>query len=220
MTKSVRTVGPETPLKHVARILAEERISGVPVVDSEGRVLGVVSEIDILAKERGAARTRFDLLSWLAEWEDTERKAKLKARTAGEAMTHPPVTISAGSPVSRAAAFMVDRGVSRLPVTDVDGKLVGIISCADLVRAFARPDSEIESDIRTDVLDAKSISPNAVRVAVQDGEVTLAGTVESRAVAEGLVSAVERVLGVVSVRSELAFGLRDDEARLSRLARR
>jgi CBS domain-containing protein len=125
MTTEVVTAAPELTLREVARLLAEHRVSGLPVVAADGRVLGVVSEADILARERRAARERFDLLSWLGEWDERTARAKLDARTAGEAMTAPAVTIAAAAPAAKAAAYLVDRGVNRLPVVDAEGRLVG-----------------------------------------------------------------------------------------------
>jgi CBS domain-containing protein len=193
-----------TPLKEVAATLVERRISGLPVVDDEMRVLGVVSESDIVVRERGAGRSRFDLLAWLSESEGVELEAKLRARTAGEAMSQPAVTIAPDAPLSRAAAYMVDRGVDRLPVVDAWRRLVGIVTRADLVRAFARSDTELERDIRQEVADAAFVwcTPGHVGVEIVGGDVTLTGEVESSEVAEQLVAAAERVPGVLSVRAD------------------
>lgn len=202
MTRDVVAVRADTSLKEVARLLAERRVSGAPVVDEEGRVLGVVSEADILARERGAGRERFDLLAWLSEWNGETANDKLAALTAGEAMSTPAVTIRAGESLTKAAAYLVDRGVNRLPVVGDDGRLVGILSRADLVRAFAREDAEIEREIREDVLvHALSIPPGAVEVEVSGGEVTLSGRVETKELGELLLSLTSHVLGVVDVRS-------------------
>jgi CBS domain-containing protein len=207
MSAPVVTFSPGTPLKEVASVLVARGISGAPVVDEGGRVLGVVSAGDILVRERGWGRARFDLLAWLSESESTELEARLHARTAGEAMSHPAVTIPADGPLAKAAAYMVDRGVNRLPVVNAEGKLVGIVSRADLVRAFARSDAELEREIREDVVAGAFLwcSPGHVRVEVSEGDVVLTGEVESRDVAEMLAATVERVPGVLSVRSELRW---------------
>jgi CBS domain-containing protein len=202
MTRDVITAREDTPLKEVARLLAVGGVSGLPVVDESGRVLGVVSEADILARERGAGRERFDLLAWLSEWDAVAAEDKLAARTAGGAMSAPAVTIRAGEPAAKAAAYLVDRGVNRLPVVDEDGRLVGIVSRADLVRAFARDDADLEREIREEVLGrVLSIPLGAVEVKVQDGRVTLTGRVETKELGELLLSLTSRVLGVVEVRS-------------------
>jgi CBS domain-containing protein len=203
MTAPVITVRPNMSLKEVAVLLVEHRISGVPVVE-DGAVVGVVSEGDIVAKEQGVATPAPDgLLAWLFGGDDEEITAKLAARTAAEAMSSPAVTIEPWRNAAAAAALMTDRGVNRLPVVD-QGLLVGIVTRADLVRAFARADWEIERDIRDEViLRGFWMSPEGVRVQVLDGEVTLAGEVENDLVAELLPHEAQRVPGVISVSSEL-----------------
>jgi CBS-domain-containing membrane protein len=205
MTKRVRTVESETPLKEVARILAYLGISGLPVVSPEGRVLGVVSEGDLLYKERGATPAhRGGLLGLLLEWDDGEAEVKLQARTAGEAMSSPAITIGPKASLTEAASLMLDKHVKRLPVLGEDGTLLGIVTRADLVRAFLRPDSEIEREIREDlILRTLWIAPERVNVTVDHGEVSLSGEVESQADAEVLVKLAQRVPGVVTVLSKL-----------------
>ena len=207
MAAPVVTVSPDTPLREVASVLVERGISGMPVVDGQGRVLGVVSEGDILVRERGAGRERFDLLAWLSETEIADLATKLRARTAGEAMSQPPVTIPADGPLAKAAAYMVDRGVNRLPVVDGEGTLVGIITRADLVRAFVRSDEELARELREEVVAGafSGYSPGYVHVEVADGDVTLAGEVESLDVAEQIATRARGVPGVLSVRSELRW---------------
>jgi CBS domain-containing protein len=218
MTQEVATVRADTPLKEVARLLVTRGVSGVPVLDGQERVLGVVSETDILARERGAGRERFDLLAWLAEWNDKTAEAKLGAVTAGQAMSAPAVTIRAGEPVTKAAAYLVDRGVNRLPVVDAEHRLVGIVSRADLVRAFARDDAELEREIREDLLEkALSIPRGAVEVQVRDGEVTLSGRVETKELGELILSLTTRVLGVVDVESHLRWEREDPRWPVPRL---
>src|SRR5581483_5866857 len=170
MTSEVFTVRPDTPLKEVAAALAERRISGVPVVDEEGEVLGVVSEADILFKERGPS-TRTGTLAWLLDPYGFEGRLKLEARTAAEAMTAPAKTIASWRSVSAAAAQMLEQRINRLPVVDERGALVGIVTRADLVRAFVRPDAEIEREIREDVLRQALWldAPERVEVAVEGG---------------------------------------------------
>jgi CBS domain-containing protein len=204
MTTDVATVDVGTPLRDVAAVLAEKRISGVPVV-AEGKVVGVVSEGDILAKERGAPRERGGIFGFLVG-DRAAAELKLEARTAGEAMSAPAVTIEPERPVSEAAATMIDEGVNRLPVVDADEALLGIVTRADLVRAFVRTDAELATEIREDVLlRALWIPPDNVQVAVAEGAVTLRGHVENRATAEMLPGFVQRVPGVVSVLCEVTW---------------
>jgi len=203
MTTDVLTVGSETPLREVAALLARRRISGLPVVD-EGRVLGVVSEGDILVKERGPHAERPGWFGVLFE-DRAAAELKLGARTAGTAMTAPALTIAPDRTVAEAAGVMVDEGVNRLPVVNA-GELVGIVTRADLVRAFVRTDRQLADEIREHVL-LKSlwIPPGNVNVAVDEGVVTLSGEVENRTTAEMLPDLVQRVPGVVAVRSDVTW---------------
>lgn len=203
MTAHVVAVHPAMPLKAVAALLVKHRISGVPVV-REGRVLGVVSEGDILAKERGAVTESGEgLLGSVLGNAADEIRQKLEAKTAAEAMTSPPVTIEPQRPISAAASLMLDRGVKRLPVLH-EGKLVGIVTRGDLVRAFARTDAEIERDIRQEVLlHSFWLAPDDIEVQVRGGQVTLRGRAETELLAQLLPQEVQRVPGVVGVHSEL-----------------
>jgi CBS domain-containing protein len=135
MTENVLTVSPDTPLTVVATRLLEYGVSGFPVVDEDGRVIGVVSETDILYKERSVPE-REGLVDWLTHYPDDPPTAKLTARTAREAMSTPAVTIAPERHVSDAAALMLDLRIDRLPVV-TGGLLAGILTRADIVRAFA-----------------------------------------------------------------------------------
>jgi len=207
MTREVATVGPPEPLRAVAGMLARMNISGVPVVEG-GRVVGVVSEADIVEKEAFALRP-----SRLQRMLGQDRiSAKKAARTAQEAMTSPAVTVSPRLDVARAARLMIERGINRLPVVDAAGALVGIVTRADLVLAFVRPDEEIARELREDVA-ARTLwlDPGDLEIEVEDGEVTLAGEVGMKADARLLKRFAERVPGVVSVRSELRWRIDDAE---------
>lgn len=206
MTSDVVTVRPETSLKDVAAILTERRISGAPVVDASGKVVGVVSEGDILFKERGPSE-RTGLLAWFADPYEVAEQLKLAARTAGEAMTAPAKTIAPWRPVSSAAAEMLDEGVNRLPVVDDEGRLMGIVTRADLVRAFVRTDAEIVREVREKVLERALLleTPETVTVGVDGGVVTLDGFVELRADAELIPTLVARLPGVVDVESSVRW---------------
>lgn len=204
MSRDVVTIDVSAPLRDVAALLAEKRISGVPVV-SEGAVVGVVSEADILAKERGETRERGGLFSFLLDDRATA-ELKLEARTAGEAMSAPAITIGSERSVSEAAGTMIDEGINRLPVVDAEGRLLGIVTRADLVKAFVRTDAEVADEIREDVLlRSLWISPESIAVSVEDGVVTLRGHVENRSTAEMLPEFVQRVPGVVSVLAEVTW---------------
>ena len=211
MSRDVVTVAPDAPLKDVARVLARDRISGVPVCDADGKVLGVVSEADILWKELGLEPARGGLFGWLLDGPEHDDE-RIAARTARDAMTAPAIAVAPHATVAEAAALMVEARVNRLPVVDGD-RLVGIVARADLVRAFRRSDEEIANEIDDDVLlRTLWIDPDAISLVVLDGEVTLGGVVENRTTAELVSAYVRRVPGVVAVHSNLTWTI-DDQAR-------
>jgi CBS domain-containing protein len=205
MTGGVVSVAPGTSLKEVAHILVERRISGVPVVDSAGAVLGVISEADLLVKERGVRESFGGPLAWLFEDVALDERRKLEARVAGEAMTFPAITIESKRPLAAAAALMLEHGINRLPVTEA-GQLIGIVTRADLVRAFARSDADVAHEIRKDVVERSMwLDATSLEIKVDDGEVTLRGRLAQRHTADLLPKLAARVPGVVSVRSELTW---------------
>ncbi len=211
MTKEVLTVAPETTLKAVAALLARARIAGVPVCDPDGRVVGVVSEADILWKETGLLEEPAGVIDRIfgAASGDLER---VTAATAAEAMTSPAITIAPRTSAAEAARLMVARRINRLPVVD-GGRLVGIVARADLVRAFIRTDAQIADEIEEDVLlHTLWVDPDTVSVAVEDGRVALSGQVENQTVARLVESYVRRVPGVVAVHSTLRWQV-DDRSR-------
>jgi CBS domain-containing protein len=198
------TVQPGASIKDAARLLVEHGISGLPVVDAEGRVVGVLSETDLLFKEKGEP----DPPGWLERLLNPfllREREKFEARTVGEAMTAPAETISPRSSVASAAKVMLGAGVTRLPVVR-DGKLVGIVTRADLVRAFVRPDAEIVREIRYAVIERGMwIDSSTLDVKVDNGEVRLAGSLDTRRDAEVLPRLVSAVPGVVAVDSHLTW---------------
>ncbi len=203
MTTKVFAVEADTPLKEVATRMLEYGISGMPVADGD-RVLGVVSETDILFKERSAPE-RDGLVDWLVHYGEDPPQAKLEARTAGEAMTTPAVTIGSGRSVADAAELMLDLRIDRLPVVD-SGCLVGIVTRTDLVRVFTRGDDEVEREIREDgIIKRLWMSSDRVKISVDQGNVVLTGRVDTEELVESIVSFAERVPGVVSVESKLTW---------------
>jgi len=211
MTRSVVTVPLIAPLREVARLLMDNRISGVPVVDVDGTVLGVVSEADLLVKEQGPGAIQHrPLARFLGESKESRaRLVKLGAITAHEAMTSPAVTISSGRPIHEAAAMMTARRINRLPVVD-DGRLVGIISRADLVRAYVRSDDQLAETIRQDViLRILWLDPDQFSVVVKDGEASISGHVERRSTAEMIEHSVTMVPGVVDVHASVSWSTDD-----------
>jgi CBS domain-containing protein len=201
----VVSVSAEATLKDVARLMVEHHISGVPVVDAEGRVLGVVSEADIVRSET-AGTGRAGVLA-RARALAGHRAGVSMPSTAGEAMTSPAVTIRSDRSIMQAAHEIADRGVNRLPVVDEDERLVGIVTRADVVRAFVRPDAEIARELREAVV-GRLVAPDAgaIEVAVTDGVVLLTGDVASSTTARLVEYLASRAPGVVELRSELRAG--------------
>jgi CBS domain-containing protein len=202
MTKDVVTVGPDASLREAAALLAEHRVSGLPVT-VDRTVVGVLSEADIVLRASGGSDSRgLGMLGWLFDPDPHEIKAT--ANTVAEAMSAPAVTISPTRPVHEAARQMVATEVNRLPVVE-KGALVGILTRADIVRAFTRTDSELESEIRDDILRRTFwVEPGSVSVTVVDGRVRLSGKVETDADTEMLPVLVARIPGVVAVEAELS----------------
>jgi CBS domain-containing protein len=218
MTSKVITVLPDTPLREVARLLAEHRISGLPVVDEAGTVVGVVSEADFLAKEQGADAIHHRPLAWLLGESRLTRAqlARLAARTAGEAMSAPAVTIEHWRRIAEAAQRMVKRGIDRLPVVDDNGSLAGIVSRADLVRAFVRTDAELESVIRREVLDDDLwLDSTEFIVDVTDGVASVAGATARHSTADMIARMVATVPGVLDVRTDVSWWFDDSRIRPS-----
>lgn len=211
MASPVFTVRRDTPLKDVARLLIDNGVSGVPVVDDDGTVAGVVSEADFLVKEQGASEIRHRRLARLLG-ETAEAQHQLDvivARTAGEAMTSPAVTIEVSRSIREAATVMTGQRINRLPVTD-HGRLVGIVTRADLVRAYVRTDEELARTIREDVLlRVLWLDPALFDVAVVNGEATIAGQVERRSTAEIIEETVRMVPGIVAINASIGWSLDD-----------
>jgi len=200
MTEDVVSVQPDASLREAASVLVEHRISGVPVVDAEGAVVGILSETDIVMKASGGSE-HGGYLAWFSDSDLTGDK--VAAETVGQAMSAPAVTITPERTTHEAARIMIEDRINRLPVVR-DGKLVGILTRADIVRAFTRTDAELAREIQEDILHRTFwAEPGSVTVGVSDGRVTLAGEVETETDREMLPLFVSRVPGVVAVRTDL-----------------
>jgi CBS domain-containing protein len=200
MTTEVVAVRRDVTFKELAATLRRCRVSALPVVDDTGKVLGVVSEADLLAKEALADA------GVVAEVLHRKDVRKAEGLTAGDLMTGEVVTVSPQDPVEQAARLMHFLKVRRLPVVNSGGELVGIVSRSDLLAVFDRPDE----DIRTDIADAILlheflIDPRQFTVTVEDGVVTLEGTPETAALGRALVRKARHVRGVVAVRDRLSY---------------
>lgn len=184
MTVRVVSVSPETPVRELARLLVEQRISGVPVVEDE-RVVGLVSESDLLPLRE-------------------ERPAR-PVRTAADVMTSPVITLTEKVSVTEAARLLERHRIKRAPVLR-EGRLVGIVTRADLLRPYLRTDSEILAAVE-DSIAAQGLSPRAVRANAFDGVVTVEGEVGSERDRAILLRLVRSVDGVVDVVDRLAVAV-------------
>jgi len=177
MTTSVVTVDRITPYKEIARLLAEHRISGVPVLKMGREVAGVVTEADLLDAEDKVQR-RLHAAASRTWW---PRRQRHPALTAGELMTTPAITIGPHATIPAAARLMNTHHLRRLPVVDEKGKLAGIVSRRDLLSVFLRPDEDIATDVRRLLDEVLLAEPGEADVTVREGVVTLTGTLDPNA---------------------------------------
>jgi len=205
MSTQVVAVKRGASFKEMAASLRQYRVSAFPVIDDDGKVIGVVSEADLLAKEALADDLAGipGVITGILHHKEHEKAGGL---TAGEMMTHPAVTVRPEDPVGHAARVMYSLQVKRLPVVDSAGHLVGIISRADVLAVFDRPDEEILAEITDDVILREFlIDPAQFTVTVADGVVTLQGTPETTDLGHRIVQQIRHVRGVVAVRDQLAY---------------
>ncbi|MCF3178626.1 CBS domain-containing protein [Streptomyces polychromogenes] len=195
MTHTAVAIGREASYKEIVELMHQWKVSALPVLEGEGRVVGVVSEADLLPKEE-FRRTEPVLPGQL------EEASKAGGVLAEELMSSPAVTVHPDAPVAEAARIMAHKRVKRLPVVDEVGMLEGVVSRSDLLKVFLRPDEELEEEIRLSVL-TELMPGAALDLAVQDGVVTLRGRIRDRALVPLLARAVRAVEGVVDVRMEL-----------------
>jgi CBS-domain-containing membrane protein len=205
MTSEVVAVRRDASFKEMAARLRQHRVSAFPVIDENGRVIGVVSEADLLAKEAlsGEQAGIPAAVTGILHHQDHKKSEGL---TASDLMTHPAVTVRPEDSVQHAARLMYSLQVKRLPVVDAGGHLTGIVSRADLLAVFDRSDTQIHAEIVNDViLRDFLIDPAVFTVTVTDGVVTVQGSPETTDVGHNLVTRIRHLQGVVAVRDELAY---------------
>jgi len=207
MTTGVVVVEGRASFKTIVRLLEECRISAVPVVDDIGVVVGVVSEADLLAKERYPHG--HSGLNTVEALRNRTALHKAEGVTAAELMSSPPVTAPLGTTLTEAARLAARAGVKRLPVVDDKGRPVGIVTRSDLLKVFLRPDEEIRHEVAELVQPGVWASPLIVDVTVADGVVTLRGQVQRRSLLAVLARIAEGVDGVVKVECELGWEVDD-----------
>ncbi len=202
MTKTVVAVREETPFKEIARLLHEYRIGAVPVLDADDRVIGIVSDGDLLLKEdAGFQEERF-----LESRRRRAERGKARGLVARSLMTAPAITVEPTVSHREAARLMHRAHVKRLPVVDERGRVLGIVSRSDLIGMFLRDDAEIGREICDDVIGrALWLDPAGFVVRVTDGVVTIEGEVERRSLMPVLSDCIRRVDGVVGVQLRLTW---------------
>lgn len=210
MTPEPVTFQPGTPIAVAARAMAERGFSGAPVVDAEGRLLGMLTEGDLLRRLAAPADAPKSWVAGLFQSASTQadRFARAHGQTAGDAMTRGAVTAEEDTPIETLAKAMEERAIRRIPVLR-DGRLVGIVSRADLIRALLQPAEELAADapderIRRDLTQAMQQQPwidaFAIFFDVKDGVVSFHGYCRNDAVLRGLKVLAETVPGVKGVK--------------------
>jgi CBS domain-containing protein len=200
MTHTVAAIGRKANFKEIVRLMEQWKVSALPVLEGEGRVIGVVSEADLLPKEefRDSDPDRHTQLRRLSDL------AKAGAVTAEDLMTAPAFTVLANATLAQAARTMAHAKVKRLPVVDDVGLLEGVVSRGDLLKVFLRNDEDIAEEVRREVVSYLFRAPSSpVRVQVHEGVVNLTGRVRDTSLVPVAARLVRAVEGVVDVEFEL-----------------
>lgn len=189
MTIDVIAVSADTGLREAARLMFRNRVSGLPITDDNGTLIGIISEADFLRLEV-----------------ERQEGTRDQGDTVGDVMSRGVVTVRPNVEIYEAAKIMAVQEVKRLPVVDDDDRLLGVISRADIVSIFTRPDDVIEDEIREDLIRrVMFIDPDDIQVSVGNGVVTLSGQVATRNEASMLEELTNRLDGVLGVQSELTW---------------
>jgi len=200
MTTQVVAVRSGATFKEMAAALRQYRVSAFPVIDEHEKVIGIVSEADLLAKE---ALTDPGVLTGMLPYGDVR---KAEGLTAGDLMTPRAVTIRPEDSIEHAAQLMHFLHVKRLPVVDADGGLVGLVSRTDVLAVYDRPDDDIRAEITGNViLRGFPEDPRRFAVTVQAGVVTVQGSPETAALGHDIVRKIGHIPGVVAVHDELSY---------------
>jgi CBS domain-containing protein len=207
MTTRPVTVLSATSLKSLAGILVKLKVSAVPVVSAQGKVVGVVTEMDLLKKEE-LQRDPDGL--WLPRTGNHRQRLIATATTAGELMSTRPVTVKPDTPVAEAARLMDRHHAACLPVVDGKGRLLGVVGPRELLRVLLRPDAEIKSDVISQVLTGYlGTNPLLVQVEVTDGVVRMSGELSRKSVAPCVLPAVRAIDGVIDAEGEFTYAIDD-----------
>lgn len=200
MTAPVITVRPETPVREVSGLMLEHRISGLPVVDEDGKLVGIITESDLLQKASGPSPLqRLTFLKPEQAQELDEHLRRYQAKIASEMMTRPVVTAEEDTPLRELARLMADRRINRIPIVR-EGRVVGIVTRHDVLKAFARSDEVLQQVVRNLFeFDLAGVDAGRVEAQVRGGIVRITGWVKTRAEAEALTSVMRSIDGVVDV---------------------
>jgi len=212
MTENVVSVRLFAPYREIVETMARHHVGALPVLDAGGRIVGVVSETDLIAKQ--VTGPDVEPRAWTRLSRAGRRShAKRGLYDAQQLMTQPPITVHLGASLARAAYLMQRHNVRHLPVVDADGRPLGIVARGDLLRVFLRPDADIRADIRREVLaDALDLAEDAVSVTVEAGVATLAGDLDLASTATAVVRLAATVPGVVDVVNRLTWSIDDISA--------
>lgn len=214
MTAHVHVAGPQTPFKLLVRLIEENHVSAIPIVDQHGIPVGIVSETDLLLKER---RSELDGAQDLFHARRLrELRAKADGLLASDLMTSPPITVPATIGLAQAARLMQERNVRRLVVVDGRGKIAGVVSRSDLLQVFLRSDEELRHEVTDVLIPALMLeAPTDLRVEVRWNVVTLAGELDRKSDAEILTRTAAELDGVVGVVDLLTYRWDDSIAHAS-----
>ncbi len=202
MTRNVIALRRHAEYKDILQVLRARQFSAFPVLDEDDRVVGVVTEDDLLVKEACSEPEPLAPRGFRHRGD----RPKAAGLTAAELMSKPAITIGPEASVAEAASLMHARHVRRLPVVTRDGHLAGIVSRTDLLGVYDRPDENIRHEIVCEVIGSEfMLEKLAFTVMVAAGIVTVSGPVESEAVALSLLDAIRNVPGVVAVRDRLHY---------------
>jgi CBS domain-containing protein len=208
MTSQVHVARPLTPFKRLVQLIEENRISAIPIVDEQCVPVGIVSESDLLLKER---RHEFESEpSLLHPRRRREQMAKATGVVASEIMSKPPITVRSDTALPLAARLMQERNVRRLVVVDERGRIAGIVSRSDLLQVFLRTDQELRDEVLSTIIPSMLMpAPEAVRVLVHWNVVTLSGEVDRKTDVDILTRMTREVDGVVDVVNRLRYSWDD-----------
>jgi CBS domain-containing protein len=208
MTKTVVSVSESTPFKEIVRLMEVHGVSALPVADAAGRVVGVVSEADLILKE--AYESSGDDHHLFEGRRRRVERSKAAGLVASDLMTSPAVTVKPAEALPVAARLMGERDIKRLPVVDEEGRILGIVSRVDPLRVFLRPDGEIRDEVQHGVIERTLwMDPMAIRVTVDEGVVSIEGVVEQRSLIPVMVGLIHGVDGVVGVDNRLSYEVDD-----------